>query len=76
MSKDFKKFNNQIIDLDKKFPIGKEKKIYDKIELRKRQHAFGISIEDLETVLHPMIEDAKEAVGSMGDAGVTRPLCD
>ena len=67
LSKDFKKFNNQIIDLDKKFPIGKEKKIYDKIELRKRQHAFGYSIEDLEVILHPMAEEGKEAIGSMGD---------
>ncbi len=67
LAKDFKKFNNQIIDLDKKFTIGKEKKIYDKIELRKRQHAFGYTIEDLELILHPMVEDGKEAIGSMGD---------
>ena len=33
----------------------------------KRQYAFGISLEDLELILHPMAEDAKEAVGSMGD---------
>ena len=67
LAKDFKKFNSQIIDLDKKFPIGKEKKIYDKIELKKRQHAFGYSIEDLELILHPMAEEGKEATGSMGD---------
>ena len=28
---------------------------------------FGISLEDLELILHPMAEDAKEAIGSMGD---------
>ena len=67
LAKDFKKFNNQIIDLDKKFPIEREKKIYDKIELKKRQHAFGYSIEDLELILHPMAEEGIEAVGSMGD---------
>ena len=28
---------------------------------------FGYSLEDLELILHPMAEDAKEATGSMGD---------
>ena len=36
-------------------------------DLRRRQHSFGISLEDLELILHPMAEDAKEATGSMGD---------
>ena len=36
-------------------------------ELRRRQLAFGLTMEDLELILHPMVEDAKEAVGSMGD---------
>ncbi len=36
-------------------------------ELRRRQFAVGWSIEDLEMILHPMVEDGKEAVGSMGD---------
>src|SRR5205823_11040521 len=36
-------------------------------ELRRRQFAVGWSIEDLELILHPMVEDGKEAVGSMGD---------
>tara|TARA_B100000686_G_scaffold337238_1_gene408101 strand:- start:479 stop:1054 length:576 start_codon:yes stop_codon:yes gene_type:complete len=67
LAKEFKKFNNQIIDLDKKFLIGNEKNIYDGLELKKRQHAFGYSIEDLELILHPMVEEGKEAVGSMGD---------
>jgi glutamate synthase (NADPH/NADH) large chain len=26
-----------------------------------------MSLEDLELILHPMAEDAKEAIGSMGD---------
>ena len=26
-----------------------------------------MNIEDLELILHPMVEEAKEAVGSMGD---------
>lgn len=36
-------------------------------ELRRRQTAFGIKMEDLELVLQPMAEDGKEAIGSMGD---------
>ena len=36
-------------------------------ELRRRQFAVGWSVEDLEMILHPMVEDGKEAVGSMGD---------
>ncbi len=36
-------------------------------ELTQRQIAAGMTLEDLEMVLSPMAEDAKEAVGSMGD---------
>ncbi|HYZ32923.1 MAG TPA: glutamate synthase large subunit, partial [Crenalkalicoccus sp.] len=36
-------------------------------ELRRRQLAIGMTLEELETILHPMVEDAAEAVGSMGD---------
>ena len=67
LAKEYKHFNNQIIDLDKKFPIEKENNNYEGSELRKRQHTFGYSLEDLELILHPMAEDAKEATGSMGD---------
>ena len=67
LAKEYKHFNNQIIDLDKKFPIENEKNIFLNEELRTRQHCFGYSLEDLELILHPMAEDAKEATGSMGD---------
>ncbi|MGE5201332.1 MAG: glutamate synthase large subunit, partial [Acidobacteriota bacterium] len=36
-------------------------------ELRRRQVAFGWSLEDLELILQPMAEEGKEATGSMGD---------
>jgi len=36
-------------------------------ELRRRQLAVGYTLEELEVILHPMVEDANEAVGSMGD---------
>ena len=35
--------------------------------LRRRQLSVGMTLEELETILHPMVEDASEAVGSMGD---------
>ncbi len=35
--------------------------------LRRRQLAVGMTLEELEMILHPMVEDAAEAVGSMGD---------
>jgi len=40
---------------------------YEGEALRRRQAALGITLEDLELILHPMVEDANEPVGSMGD---------
>lgn len=40
---------------------------WDRAELQRRQVAANITLEDLELILAPMVEDAKEAVGSMGD---------
>ena len=67
LAKEYKNFNNQIVDLDKKISVESEKHIYDGLELKKRQHVLGYSLEDLELILHPMAEDGKEATGSMGD---------
>ncbi len=67
LSKEYKHYNNQIIDLDKKLEAETEKVQLEGQSLRNFQHCFGYSIEDLELILHPMAEDAKEATGSMGD---------
>ncbi|WP_164156671.1 glutamate synthase large subunit [Sandarakinorhabdus rubra] len=40
---------------------------YGRDDLRRRQVAAGQTLEDMELILAPMVEDAKEAVGSMGD---------
>jgi len=45
----------------------KEKSVYSPEALRTRQRAFGFTLEEIELLLHPMAEDAKEATGSMGD---------
>ena len=67
LAKDYKKYNKQIIDLEKKVLLEKEEAKFSGEELKKRQYLSGLSIEDLELILHPMAEEGKEASGSMGD---------
>jgi len=45
-------------------------------DLRRRQVAYGMTMEDLELILHPMVVDAKEATGSMGDDAPLAVLSD
>ena len=40
---------------------------FERAELIRRQVAAGLTMEDMELILSPMVEDAKEAIGSMGD---------
>ncbi len=56
-----------VIELDDKVVEGPEPKVYAKEELLRRQTAAGFSLEDVELILSPMVEDGKEAIGSMGD---------
>ena len=67
LAKDYKKYNTQIKDLEKKISTEKEFANYSGEELKQRQYLSGLSIEDLELILHPMAEEGKEASGSMGD---------
>ena len=67
LAKDYKKYNKQIIDLEKKVSSEDEKANFKGEELKKRQYLSGLSMEDLELILHPMAEEGKEASGSMGD---------
>ncbi len=48
-------------------PPGEPVRRYDRAELARRQVAAGQTIEDMELILSPMVETAKEAIGSMGD---------
>ncbi|MEM9289916.1 MAG: glutamate synthase central domain-containing protein, partial [Pseudomonadota bacterium] len=52
---------------DLRSPSDQEKRLYAREELRRRQVAAGMTMEDLELILHPQAEDGKEAIGSMGD---------
>jgi glutamate synthase (NADPH/NADH) large chain len=56
-----------MVNLEEKIGPGPEPRLYPREELVRRQAAAGVTLEDLELILAPMVEDAKEAVGSMGD---------
>jgi glutamate synthase (NADPH/NADH) large chain len=55
------------VELEAKIGPGPEPRAYGREELVRRQAAAGFSLEDLELILAPLMEDGKEAVGSMGD---------
>ncbi|MEE8274219.1 MAG: glutamate synthase central domain-containing protein, partial [Alphaproteobacteria bacterium] len=51
-----------LVAADAREPVG-----LDSDELHRRQRAAGYTMEDLELILQPMVAEAKEPVGSMGD---------
>ncbi|MBI1238197.1 MAG: glutamate synthase large subunit [Alphaproteobacteria bacterium] len=63
----YEKWLKNMVALEPIIGKGPEPRVLEKEALRRRQVAAGFSLEDLELILHPMIEDGKEAVGSMGD---------
>ena len=63
----FHEWTSKVTDLERFVARVKEPRMFEAGELRRRQIAAGYSIEELEAILHPMAEDAKEAIGSMGD---------
>ncbi|MBW8813426.1 MAG: glutamate synthase large subunit [Caulobacterales bacterium] len=56
-----------MVNLEEKIGPGPEPRLFGREELVRRQAAAGLTLEELELILAPMVEDAKEAVGSMGD---------
>ena len=56
-----------IVELEDKIGPGPEARLYEGEALARRQAAAAYDLEALELILRPMAEDAKEAVGSMGD---------
>ncbi len=63
----FHEWTRRIVDLGSTVRQADERPVLKGDDLRRRQIAAGYSIEELEMILHPMVEDAKEPVGSMGD---------
>ena len=53
---------DRIVKTDAPEPV-----LYRREELRHRQLAVGATLEELEMLLQPMVQDAAEAIGSMGD---------
>ncbi len=53
---------DQVVKTDAPEPV-----LFEGDELRRRQLAVGTTLEELEMILHPMVEDSAEAIGSMGD---------
>ncbi len=66
-SQPFDEWVKKITDLEKITDGVDEQPKFTGEDLRKRQIAAGYTIEELEMILHPMVEDAKEVLASMGD---------
>ena len=66
-SQPFGDWIKKVRDLDQEVHAKTEPAGYSGADLRRRQIAAGYTMEELESILHPMVEDAKEVVGSMGD---------
>ncbi|HWA22762.1 MAG TPA: glutamate synthase large subunit, partial [Caulobacterales bacterium] len=65
-----------VVELDSHIK-GAEPRLYPgRAELLRRQYAAGLTTEDIELLLPPMIEEGKEAVGSMGDDAPLAVLSD
>ena len=63
----YEEYVKKIIRLDKRVKISKENTVVNPDQLRKKMIAAGYTMEELELILHPMVTDAKETTGSMGD---------
>ncbi len=75
-SRAFGKWVKNVVNLENHDEGVKETANFAGAELRKRQIAAGYSIEELEMILHPMAEDAKEVLASMGDDTPSAVLSD
>ena len=63
----FSEWVEKINDMNEPLASVDERPLFTGSDLRKRQIAAGYTIEELEQILAPMAEDAKEALASMGD---------
>ncbi|WP_425073860.1 glutamate synthase large subunit [Sagittula sp. S175] len=66
-SQPFGEWVGKINELDEELGKITETAMFEGAELRRRQIAAGYTIEELEQILAPMAEDAKETLASMGD---------
>ncbi|MCY4447188.1 MAG: glutamate synthase large subunit [Rhodobacteraceae bacterium] len=66
-SQPFAKMTETIRSLDGQVQALHEKTYFSGDELLKRQSMAGVTLEEIESILVPMVQDAKEVVISMGD---------
>ncbi len=64
---DYAAMIGEFVDIDGLPTVDQTGPHFDRAELTRRQVAAGQTLEDMELILSPMVTDAKEAVGSMGD---------
>jgi glutamate synthase (NADPH/NADH) large chain len=73
----YERWLENVVELEPQIGPGSEPRLYnDRQEFQRRQRAAGMTLEDVELILAPMAEDAKEAVGSMGDDSPLAVLSD
>ncbi len=73
----YERWLENVVELEPQIGPGPEPRLYnDRKEFQRRQRAAGATLEDVELILAPMAEDAKEAVGSMGDDSPLAVLSD
>ena len=66
--KPYARWVGRITELDSLVKTGApEPSVLSGDQLRRTQIGYGLTMEDMELILQPMVEEAKEAVGSMGD---------
>lgn len=75
-SRPYSDWVEKIIDIEAEEGALTQSTQFSGAELRKRQIAAGYSLEELEQILHPMAEDGKEAIASMGDDTPSAVLSD
>jgi len=64
---DYASMIGEFVDIEELPAVDEAGPAFDRAELTRRQVAAGQTLEDMELILSPMVTDAKEAVGSMGD---------
>jgi glutamate synthase (NADPH) large chain len=67
---------DNVVDLEQRVRGAEPRLFESRAELLRRQFAAGLTLEDLELILSPMMLAGKEAVGSMGDDAPLAVLSD
>jgi glutamate synthase (NADPH/NADH) large chain len=72
----YEEWLGNVVDLERELQGAEPRLFPDRAELLRRQAAAGYTMEELELIVQPMMEEAKEAVGSMGDDAPLAVLSD